>query len=254
MIVVKSRRELDIMRRAGALVGRCLGELRAEVRPGLTTGRLDELAEDLILRCGGRPAFKGYRGFPASICTSINEQVVHGIPGSRVLQEGDIISVDLGVIVDGFYGDAAITVPVGQADAEVLELLEVASGSLQAAIDSVRPGARLGDVSNAVQVYAESRGFSVVRDYCGHGIGRSMHEAPEIPNYGPAGLGPMLKPGMTLAIEPMVNLGGHEVSLDLDGWTVVTADGSRSAHFEHTVAVTEDGSEVFTAVGEERAS
>lgn len=234
------------MAEAGRITAAALRVVGAAVRPGVTTAELDTLAEDAIRAEGARPAFKGYQGFPATLCTSVNEQVVHGIPGGRVLREGEILSVDCGAIVDGYYGDSAMTFPVGQVSEEARRLMEVTKASLEAGIARCLPGMRLYDISAAVQSVAERAGFSVVREYVGHGIGRSMHEDPQVPNYGKAGTGPTLKPGMVLAIEPMINAGGADVrSLD-DGWTVVTSDGKLSAHFEHTVAVTETGPRILT--------
>ena len=247
MIVTKSAAELEIMREAGRVTAAALRAVREAVRPGVTTGELDALAEDVIRSAGAAPAFKGYHGFPASLCTSVNAEVVHGIPGKRRLHAGDILSVDCGAIVDGYYGDAARTFPVGEPTDEALRLMKVTSESLEAGIACCVPGQRLYDVSAAVQGIVEAAGFSVVREYVGHGIGRSMHEDPQVPNYGRAGTGPVLQTGVVLAIEPMVNAGGADVrSLD-DGWTVVTVDGSLSAHFEHTVAVTDGGPFVLTA-------
>jgi len=248
MIILKSRRELEKMRQAGRIVAGTLELLQQEVRPGITTADLDRLAEDYIRRQGAIPAFKGLYGYPATICTSVNDEVVHGIPGRRVLQAGDIISIDVGVLWEGFYGDAAVTLPVGPITAELQELLQVAAGALQAGIAQAQPGNRLSDISHAIQTYVESRGFSVVRDYVGHGIGRKMHEDPQIPNFGPPGQGPLLKPGMTLALEPMVNMGTYQVQVAGDRWTVRTADGRHSAHFEHTVAIRETGPEILTSL------
>lgn len=246
MIITKSAAELDIMREAGRITARALRVVASAVRPGVTTAELDALAEQTIREAGAAPAFKGYHGFPATLCTSVNEQVVHGIPASRVLREGEILSVDCGAIVDGYYGDSAMTFPVGEVSDEAKRLMDATRASLEAGIARCVPGMRLYDVSAAVQGVAEHAGFSVVREYVGHGIGRSMHEDPQVPNYGKAGTGPTLKPGMVLAIEPMINAGRADVrSLD-DGWTVVTADGSLSAHFEHTVAITESGPQVLT--------
>jgi methionyl aminopeptidase len=247
VIVTKSAAELEIMRQAGRVTAAALRAVGEAVRPGVTTGELDALAEDAIRSAGAVPAFKGYHGFPASLCTSVNAEVVHGIPGKRRLRAGDILSVDCGAIVDGYYGDAARTFPVGEPTDEALRLMKVTSESLEAGIACCVPGQRLYDVSAAVQGVVEAAGFSVVREYVGHGIGRSMHEDPQVPNYGRAGTGPVLQVGVVLAIEPMVNAGGADVrSLD-DGWTVVTVDGSLSAHFEHTVAVTHEGPLVLTA-------
>jgi len=247
VIVTKSAAELEIMRQAGRVTAAALRAVGEAVRPGVTTGELDALAEDAIRSAGAVPAFKGYHGFPASLCTSVNAEVVHGIPGKRRLRAGDILSVDCGAIVDDYYGDAARTFPVGEPTDEALRLMKVTSESLEAGIACCVPGQRLYDVSAAVQGIVEAAGFSVVREYVGHGIGRSMHEDPQVPNYGRAGTGPVLQTGVVLAIEPMVNAGGADVrSLD-DGWTVVTVDGSLSAHFEHTVAVTDGGPFVLTA-------
>lgn len=249
MIIAKSAAEIEVMREAGRITARALDAVSSAVRPGATTADLDAIAEDVIVKAGARPAFKGYHGFPATLCTSVNDQVVHGIPGGRVLKEGEIVSVDCGAIVDGYYGDSARTFPVGQVSAEANRLMDVTRRSLEAGIARCRPGMRLYDVSAAVQDVAEAAGFSVVREYVGHGIGRSMHEDPQVPNYGKAGTGPTLRTGMVLAIEPMINAGAADVrSLD-DGWTVVTLDGAMSAHFEHTVAVTEDGPLVLTVAG-----
>ncbi|MDI6870745.1 MAG: type I methionyl aminopeptidase [Bacillota bacterium] len=253
MIVLKSDDEVRVMRRAGRVVAEALQRLGERVAPGITTGELDRFAEDFFRRRGAIPAFKGYNGFPASICTSLNEQVVHGIPGPRTLKAGEIISIDVGAVVDGFYGDAAATFPVGQVEPEVERLLATTREALARGIAQARVGNRLSDISHAIQTWVEAHGFSVVREYVGHGIGRAMHEAPAIPNYGPPGRGPRLKPGMTLAIEPMVNAGGCEVVTKDDHWTVVTADGEWSAHFEHTVAVTADGPLILTALEEEAA-
>ena len=249
MIYKKSAQELAAMRRAGRVVAETLNRLEEALRPGITTTRLDRLAERTIVSSGGRPSFKGYRGFPASICTSPNDVIVHGIPGDVVLEEGDIISLDVGVLLDGFHADSAWTFPVGAVDAQAAELLKVTEASLDAAIAGCEPGRRLGDVGFAVEQVAEAAGFSIVREYVGHGVGRALHEDPQIPNYGPPGRREVLNPGMTLAIEPMVNAGGPGTMLMDDGWTVRTADGSLSAHFEHTVAITADGHEILTDRG-----
>lgn len=246
MIVLKSPRELDVMRRAGKVVAEVLHRLSAIVRPGITTLELDRLAEEWIIARGARPAFKGYQGYPASICTSINNEVVHGIPSDRRLNDGDIISIDVGVELDGFYGDAAVTLPVGEVSETAKKLLAVTKEALMAGIAAAKPNRRLSDISHAVQTAVESQGFSVVREYVGHGIGQRMHEEPQLPNYGPPGMGPVLKPGLTLAIEPMVNVGAPDVETLADGWTVVTKDGSLSAHFEHTVAITDGEPEILT--------
>ncbi len=253
MIVLKSDDEVRTMRRAGRVVAEALACLGERVAPGVTTGELDRWAEEFFRSRGAIPAFKGYNGFPASICTSLNEQVVHGIPGSRTLKEGDVISIDVGAVVAGFYGDSAATFPVGQITPEAELLLTTTRAALDRGIAEARVGNRLSDISHAIQTWVERHGFSVVREYVGHGIGRAMHEAPAIPNYGPPGRGPRLKPGMTLAIEPMVNAGGHEVVTREDHWTVVTLDGTWSAHFEHTVAVTGDGPLILTALEGEAA-
>ncbi|MGI5840320.1 MAG: type I methionyl aminopeptidase [bacterium] len=248
MIILKSEQEISCMRAAGRLVAATLAELRQAVQPGMTTGELDEIAESKIRAAGAEPTFKGYYGFPASICASVDSEVVHGIPGQRVLQAGEIISIDIGAKVDGFNGDAAITVPVGEVSAAAARLIAVTENALKLGIEQARPGNRLTDISHAVQAWIEASGFSVVRDYVGHGIGRDMHEDPQIPNYGPPGRGPLLEPGMVLAIEPMVNAGGYRVKTLANNWTVVTEDGSLSAHFEHTVAVTAAGPEILTCL------
>ncbi len=248
MIIRKSPEELDRMRRAGRIAAAARERVAAAVRAGVTTGELDAIAEETIRAEGATPSFLGYRGFPGSVCTSVNEQLVHGIPGERVLREGDLLSIDVGAIWEGYHGDCAISVFVdGPFSDEAEKLVRVTRESLEAGIGQVQPGNRLSDVSHAVQQVVEGAGFSVVREYVGHGIGRSLHEDPQIPNYGPPGRGPEIRPGLVVAIEPMVNMGGWETKLLPDGWTVVTADGSLSAHFEHTIAVTDDGHEVLTA-------
>lgn len=248
MIKLKSVSEIALMREAGRVVARVLQEMERAVAPGVTTGELDKRAEKLIRRSGGEPAFLGYHNFPATICASINEEVVHGIPGLRRLKEGDIVSIDVGVRLKGYYGDAAATFPVGEIDPLTRRLLEVTRQSLCAGIGAVRDGARLSDVSHAVQTIAEAHGFAVVRQFVGHGIGTEMHEEPSVPNFGNPGRGPVLRPGVVLAIEPMVNAGGWEVDVLEDRWTVVTRDGSLSAHFEHTVALGENGPEILTVL------
>jgi methionyl aminopeptidase len=248
MIILKSKSEIDKMRVACRIVAEVLQELRQAVRPGITTLELDAIAERGIRARGALPAFKGYRGFPNSLCVSINEQVVHGIPSKRRLREGDIVGLDLGAKWDGYYGDAAITVPVGEISAEAQRLVTVAQGALYAGISEVKPGKHLSDISHAIQTYAERHGYSVVRTFVGHGIGTALHEEPQVPNFGPPGRGPRLKAGMVLAIEPMVNIGDADVEILDDGWTVVTADGQLSAHFEHTVAITEEGAEILTVL------
>jgi len=247
MVICKSSAELEKMHRAGLVVWGALEEMRAMVRPGLTTRELDEFAERYCAEHKARPAFKGYRGYPGSVCTSINSEVVHGIPSaSRRIKEGDILSMDFGVELEGYFADAALTVPVGKVAPAREKLLRVTRESLERAIDKVRAGNRLGDVSAAVQQWVETNGFSVVREFVGHGIGTKMHEEPQVPNYGSAGQGPKLQEGMVLAIEPMVNSGGPAVRVLDDDWTAVTIDGSDSAHFEHTVAVTGNGPWILT--------
>lgn len=248
MVILKSSWEIDLIRKSGRIVAEALARLTKLVAPGITTLDLDRLAEEYILKRGAKPAFKGYRGYPYSLCASVNEQVVHALPSERKLKEGDIVSLDLGSIVDGYYGDAAVTVPVGQVSDEANRLIDVTQESLRRAIDTVHPGGRLSDISHAVQAAVEAEGFSVVRLFVGHGIGRSLHEEPQIPNFGPPGHGPVLKTGMVLAIEPMVNAGSPDVMILEDRWTAVTCDGSLSAHFEHTVALTENGTEVLTSL------
>lgn len=247
MVICKSPVELEKMHRAGLLVWGALEKMRSMVRPGISTKELDEFAESYTVENKAHPAFKGYRGYPGSVCTSINQEVVHGIPSaSRRVREGDILSMDFGVELDGYFADAALTVPVGKIAPERQKLLRVTRESLEHAIDKVRPGNRLGDVSAAVQEWVEKNGFSVVREFVGHGIGTRMHEDPQLPNYGTPGQGARLQEGMVLAIEPMVNTGGPAVRVLDDDWTAVTADGSDSAHFEHTVAVTKNGPWILT--------
>ncbi|AMA74405.1 MULTISPECIES: type I methionyl aminopeptidase [Aneurinibacillus] len=246
MIICKSKTEIDIMREAGRIVALTHKELKKAIRPGITTGDLDEIAEAFIRKHGAKPSFKGYGGFAGSICTSVNEELVHGIPGKRKLKEGDIISLDIGAEVDGYHGDSAWTYAVGKISPENQRLLDVTEKSLYEGLAQAKPDARLTDISHAIQVYVEAAGYSIVREYVGHGIGRSLHEDPQIPNFGPPGRGPRLKPGMVLAIEPMVNAGKRYVRTLADNWTVVTVDGSMCAHFEHTIAITEDGYEILT--------
>ena len=234
------------MRRAGSIVGATLALLRASVEPGLTTKDLDIIAYKEITRHGGKPTFKGYRGFPASICASVNEEIVHGIPGKRVLKEGDIIKMDVGATIDGFIGDAAISVAVGEVAPEAIELMDATRLSLEEGIKAAIPGNRIGDIGAAVQKYGESKGYGVVREFVGHGVGRFLHEDPQVPNYGRPGLGPLLRSGMCIAIEPMLNLGDWHTRILDDQWTVVTADGKISSHFEHTIAITDDGPEIMT--------
>ncbi|MFC1917478.1 type I methionyl aminopeptidase [Chloroflexota bacterium] len=245
-MIIKSDEEIAAMRRAGRVVARVLKVLAEQVNVGMKTAELNVIAEETVKELGGKPSFKGYHGFPASICASINDEIVHGIPGERVINDGDIISLDFGAIYDGFQGDAAVTVAVGKTSEPTTRLIEATRGALEAGIAAARLGVRLGDVSAAIQHYAESRGFSVVREYTGHGIGREMHEEPQIPNFGVPGTGPVLKKGMTLALEPMLNVGDWRTKVDNDHWTVRTADGSLSAHFEHTIAITDTEPEVLT--------
>ena len=246
MIYIKSRNEIETMRQAGKIVAQTHELLKKAIRPGITTKELDEIAETFIIKQGAIPAFKGYGGFPASICTSINHEVVHGIPGVKTLEDGDIISIDIGALYDGYYGDAAKTHGVGEISQEAQGLIEVTRQSFYEGIKYATEEYRLSDISHAIQTYVEQQGFSVVRNYVGHGIGTEMHEEPQIPNYGPAGKGPRLKAGMVLAIEPMINIGTYEVKVLADGWTVVTLDGKYSSHYEHTIAITEGEPEILT--------
>jgi methionyl aminopeptidase len=245
-IIIKSEREIALMREAGRIVATVLDILSRRVKPGMKTKELDLIAAEAVEKLGAKPSFKGYRGFPANLCVSVNDEVVHGIPGERILREGDIVSLDFGAIYKGFHGDGAITVGVGEIDSKAKELVETTRGALAAGIAAAHAGARLGDISAAIQGYAEGRGFSVVREYTGHGIGREMHEEPQIANFGVVGTGPVLKKGMTIALEPMVNLGDWHTRLGGDQWTVLTADGSLSAHFEHTIAISGEEAEVLT--------
>jgi methionyl aminopeptidase len=246
MIILKSPAEIEKMRKVSKIVGEVILELEPFIKPGATTRDLDRKAEELIKKKGAVPAFKGYRGYPGSLCTSLNEIVVHGIPSSRALQDGDIIGIDCGAILEGFYGDSARTFPVGKIDAESKRLLDVTRESLYKGIEKMVEGNRLHDISWAVQSHAEEAGFSIVRDFVGHGIGRSLHEDPQVPNFGTAGTGLRLTKGMVLAIEPMVNMGTPAVKILEDGWTAVTMDGKRSAHFEHTIALTDKGYEILS--------
>lgn len=242
MIIYKSREEIETMDRCNRVVAQILAEVAGKVEPDVTTADLDRLADRMCRDAGVRPAFKGYRGYPCVLCTSVNEEVVHGIPSpKKVLKEGDIIGLDFGVVLDGYFGDAAVTVPVGRVSREARDLLSVTRESLRLGIAAARPGRRLSDISAAVQRHVESHGYAVVREFVGHGIGTSLHEDPQVPNYGTPGSGPVLKEGLVLAIEPMVNLGGPAVRIHADGWTASTIDGSLSAHFERSIAVTEDG-------------
>ena len=251
MIIGKSKKELDKMRAAGRLVGQVLAHLRTMVKPGVTTLEIDHAAEKMIRDGGALPTFKGYNGFPFSICASVNEQIVHGFPSTYALKEGDIFSIDCGATLEGYVGDTATTVPVGEVSEDKLKLIRVTEECLDRAIQQCRAGNHLGDIGWAVQQHAEANGYSVVRDYVGHGIGRRMHEDPQIPNYGRPGLGPKIKAGYVFAVEPMVNQGTHFTKVLGDGWTVVTMDGKPSAHAEHTIAITEDGPEVLTLVSSE---
>ena len=247
MIIIHSEEELKLIRASSRIVAEVLKELNEHLKPGTTTGELDEIAEGMIRTKGGEPAFKGYKGFPATICASINEEIIHGIPGLRVLKEGDIISVDLGVKYKGYFGDSAITAIVGEVSSDIHRLLKVTREALFKGIKKARAGNSLSDISHSIQSYVEKNGFSVVREFVGHGIGNSLHEEPQIPNFGKPGQGPRLKPGMILAVEPMVNMGTFEVEMKQDNWTAVTRDRQPSAHFEHTIVVTEDKPEILTA-------
>ena len=246
MIYIKSRNEIELMREAGRIVAQAHELIKEAIKPGITTEELDQIAEKHILKVGAAPAFKGYKGFPASICASVNHEVVHGIPGPRKLEEGDIISIDIGSVYKGYYGDAARTHAVGEISPRARELIEVTRESFYEGIKFAKEGYRLSDISHAVQSHVEKHGFSVVRNYVGHGIGTGMHEEPQIPNYGPPGKGPRLKSGMVLAIEPMVNIGTYDVKVLSDGWTVETLDGEYSAHYENTIAITDEEPEILT--------
>jgi methionyl aminopeptidase len=246
MILFKSPWEMDLLRVSNRIAAEALTELKKLIEPGINTAELDRFAESFLRRRGAKPAFKGYNDYPNTLCTSINEGVVHGIPSSRKLQEGDIISLDIGTIYSGYYGDAAITLPVGKISPEAERLLRITETALSLAIEKARSGYRVSDISHAIQEHVESQGMFVVRAFVGHGIGKSLHEEPQIPNFGPPGKGPLLRPGMVLAIEPMVNLGTSEIVILEDKWTAVTKDRSLSAHFEHTVAITENGTEILT--------
>ncbi|MDP2866124.1 MAG: type I methionyl aminopeptidase [Elusimicrobiota bacterium] len=249
MIEIKTPEEIRRMRKASQVVAEVLYRLKSRVKPGVSTAELDKFAENLVREMGAVPAFLGYRGYPATLCVSINEEIVHGIPSpGRLIREGDIVSLDMGAVCDGFYGDAAVTVAAGEISGAARKLLDVTSRSLDLALSAVKAGARLGDVSHAVEKYALENGMSVVREFTGHGIGRQLHEEPSIPNFGKPGSGPLLKAGMTLAIEPMLCLGRAEVVVKNDGWTAVSADGSLAAHYEHTVAVTEEGCDILSLI------
>ncbi|HHV44242.1 MAG TPA: type I methionyl aminopeptidase [Firmicutes bacterium] len=246
MIVLKSDRAIAAMRKAGRIVAEVQAKIAEAIRPGVSTLELDQLAEDYLRSCGAAPSFKGYRGYPKSICASINEEVVHGIPGERRLKEGDIISIDVGAYIDGYHGDATRTYGVGEISPEAQRLIEATAGALEAGISAAVPGGRLGDISHSIQSFAEAAGYGVVRDFVGHGIGTQMHEDPQVPNFGLPNRGPRLKPGLVLAIEPMLTMGDYRVRILEDNWTVVTLDGSLCAHFEDTVAILGDGPEVLT--------
>ena len=249
MIEIKSPAEIEIMRRASGVVAKVLLQLKDKVKPGVSTAELDSFAKERVLELGAVPAFLGYRGYPATLCVSINEEIVHGIPSpKRLIREGDIVSLDMGAVFGGFYGDAALTVAAGKVQPPAQRLMDITRRSLEIALSKVKAGVRLGEVSHAVEAFAEENGMSVVREFTGHGIGRHLHEEPSIPNFGRPDSGPVLKAGMTLAIEPMLCLGGAEVVVKNDGWTAVSADGSLAAHYEHTVAVTEDGCEILSTV------
>ncbi len=245
-IIIKSDRELEIMRHAGKATASVLKVLASSVQPGIKTSELDEIASAESLKWGGKPSFKGYQGFPANVCVSINNEIVHGIPGPAVINEGDIVSLDFGLEIEGFQGDTAVTVAAGNVKKTALDLIETTRGALESGIKAARNGKRVGDISSAIQKYVESRGYAVVREYTGHGIGRSMHEDPQVPNFGTTGTGPLLKKGMTMALEPMVTTGDWRTRLGNDRWVVYTADGSLAAHFEHTIAITEGEAEVLT--------
>ena len=247
-ITIKSSKELQYMELAGSIVGSALTLLKKSVEPGITTKELDTIAYKEITKLGAKPTFKGYRGFPATICASVNEEIVHGIPGKRVLKDGDIIKMDVGATINGFIGDAAISVAVGKVSLDAKQLMDATEESLKKGIDAAQPGNRIGDIGTAVQTYGESLGYGVVREFVGHGVGRHLHEEPQVPNYrDPSkGPGPILKPGMCIAIEPMFNIGGWETHILDDDWTVVTKDGTLSSHFEHTIAITDDGPKILT--------
>ena len=253
-IILKSPQEIEKMRRSNGIVAEILEELKKAARPGVTTKELDQLAEGLLTDYRVLSAFKGYNGYPAVLCTSVNEEIIHGTPSSRVLREGDILSLDFGVIADGFYGDAAVTLAIGEIPEKASKLLRIGEEALYLAIEQARPEKRLFDISAAIQHHVESNGFSVVRDFVGHGIGKLLHEKPQVPNFGAAGRGVRLQAGMTLAIEPMINMGNHEVEILRDGWTAVTKDRSLSAHFEHSIAITENGPTILSQIeGKERS-
>lgn len=248
MIIIKNDNEVSLMRKAGKIVGETLFLLENEIKPGITTAELDRIAEEFITKHGAKPSFKGLYGFPSSLCISINEQVIHGIPGEYMLKDGDIVSIDCGACINGFHGDAARTFPVGDISSNAKKLIDVTKESFFKGIEYAKIGNKLGDISHEIQSYVEAAGFSVVRDFVGHGIGTNVHEDPDVPNFGKAGIGPELVKGMVLAIEPMVNMGKHKVKTLRNGWTVVTRDSSLSAHYENTVAILSDGPEILTLV------
>jgi methionyl aminopeptidase len=248
MIIIKSSREIEQLKRSNVIVAEVFEKLKGMIAPGVTTKELDRVAEEYIVLRGARPAFKGYRGYPATLCISVNEEVVHGIPSQRQLNAGDIVSLDVGVNLSGYFGDAAMTFPVGEVDSEAKRLLEVTEKALYIGIEKAMVGNRLYDISYAIQKWVESHGFSVVRDFVGHGIGRDLHEEPQIPNFGSPHQGPRLEKGMVFALEPMVNEGAYGVRVLSDGWTVVTADGKRSAHFEHTIVISDNGAEILSTL------
>jgi methionyl aminopeptidase len=248
MIICKTQREIKIMREAGRIVALTHQELQKYIKPGISTKELDAIAEEFIRKHNAIPSFKGYNGFRGSVCTSVNNELVHGIPGDKTLKNGDIISIDIGAQLNGYHGDSAWTYPVGEIDDETRRLLQVTETSLYKGISEIKPGQRLSNISHAIQTYVEENGFSVVREYVGHGIGQDLHEAPQLPHFGPPNKGPRLKPGMVLCVEPMVNAGSRYVQTLTDNWTVVTVDGKNCAHFEHTVAITEEGYEILTLV------
>ncbi len=248
MTVIKSSEEIAIMRKAGKIVAMILRKLQDEIKPGIKTRRLDQVAVEELKKYGAKASFKGYRGYPANLCVSINDEVVHGIPGEQTLDEGDIVSIDFGAYYNGFHGDAAVTIGVGKISDEAQKLLDVTEKALMSGIKAANKGAHLGDISAIIQEYVESRGFSVVREYCGHGIGRELHESPQVPNFGVHGKGPLLQKGMVLALEPMVNIGDWHTLVDENKWTVRTLDSSLSAHFEHTIAISDTEPEILTAL------
>lgn len=250
MIHYKTREEIELIRHSSLLVGKTLAAVAREIKPGITTAAIDKVAEQFILDHGGKPAFKGYRGFPGTLCVSVNAQVVHGIPGKYELRDGDVVSVDCGVVMNGYYGDSAFTFPVGNVSAEVMKLLRTTKESLYKGIEKAVAGGRIGDISEAVQSHAEKNGFSVVRELVGHGVGKSLHEEPEVPNYGRKGSGPKLAEGLVIAIEPMINMGKKNVRQERDGWTITTADGLPSAHYEHTIAISSDKADILSSFEE----